>query len=257
MAPFPSAIASGSAACLMATEEQATCGAPLCVQNTFLTSPEARPPSLEEFYEVRRVQSCPMGRIGEPSSWQEEEPLCTAAALPEGGRERRPYYPGEQLVQKIKATLGRRARPAQEPAAQAALAPASSEVGKGARKAGGAAERRRGGGGEGSECSTAAPSSPTSADELPGPGSAELPSLGSAGHFTGQCKPCVFVSKRGCKSGTACDFCHLCGPGEKKRRQRERRAFFGALRRLEKGAEAAAGDGAGAVADAGRTTGAA
>lgn len=52
--------------------------------------------------------------------------------------------------------------------------------------------------------------------------SSDLPSLGSAGHQFGQCKPCAFVHTKGCMSGRACQFCHLCDRDEKKRRQRER-----------------------------------
>lgn len=53
-------------------------------------------------------------------------------------------------------------------------------------------------------------------------GSEMLPSLGSGGHATGECKPCAFFYKKaGCASGRTCLFCHLCENGEKKRRQRE------------------------------------
>lgn len=48
----------------------------------------------------------------------------------------------------------------------------------------------------------------------------DLPSLGSGGHGTGKCKPCAFLHTRGCDNGSACQFCHLCEPGEKKRRQK-------------------------------------
>lgn len=51
-------------------------------------------------------------------------------------------------------------------------------------------------------------------------GSEEMPSIGSAGHRFGGCKPCAFVFTKGCASGTDCVFCHLCQPGEKKRRQK-------------------------------------
>merc|ERR1712087_895144 len=37
------------------------------------------------------------------------------------------------------------------------------------------------------------------------------------------CKPCAFVFKDGCESGANCTFCHLCAPGEKKRRKKEKR----------------------------------
>lgn len=50
----------------------------------------------------------------------------------------------------------------------------------------------------------------------------ELPSLGSAEHHRGKCKPCAFIHKQGCNNGTECRFCHLCGPEVKKKRQLER-----------------------------------
>lgn len=71
--------------------------------------------------------------------------------------------------------------------------------------------------------------SPTSASLLVPP---ELPSIGSVGHQSGQCKPCAFMHSKGCKTGRACQFCHLCEPGEKKRRQKEKRAFFSTMRQL-------------------------
>jgi len=53
-------------------------------------------------------------------------------------------------------------------------------------------------------------------------GSETLPTVGSAGHRIGKCKPCAFLHKKGCLNGTACPFCHLCEEGEKQRRQKER-----------------------------------
>ncbi|CAE7175980.1 rlmJ, partial [Symbiodinium pilosum] len=58
-----------------------------------------------------------------------------------------------------------------------------------------------------------------------------LPSVGSMGHDEGACKPCAFVFKKGCDSGSQCTFCHLCPPGEKKRRSKER----GALKKAAEG----------------------
>jgi hypothetical protein len=57
-----------------------------------------------------------------------------------------------------------------------------------------------------------------------------LPSRGSAGHHLGRCKPCAFVGTKGCNSGTDCRFCHLCEVGEKKRREKEKKANFTAFR---------------------------
>lgn len=51
-------------------------------------------------------------------------------------------------------------------------------------------------------------------------GSAEIPTVGSAGHLWGVCKPCAFMHTKGCSNGIECKFCHLCFPGEKKRRKK-------------------------------------
>mmetsp|Transcript_44367 Transcript_44367/g.102487 ORF Transcript_44367/g.102487 Transcript_44367/m.102487 type:complete len:319 (-) Transcript_44367:285-1241(-) len=53
-----------------------------------------------------------------------------------------------------------------------------------------------------------------------------LPSVGSAKHLhrRGKCRPCAHVhSAEGCKNGAECTFCHLCPPGELKRRHKEKR----------------------------------
>eukprot|EP00933_Yihiella_yeosuensis_P040157 TRINITY_DN34375_c0_g1_i1.p1 TRINITY_DN34375_c0_g1~~TRINITY_DN34375_c0_g1_i1.p1 ORF type:complete len:400 (-),score=80.08 TRINITY_DN34375_c0_g1_i1:399-1505(-) len=57
----------------------------------------------------------------------------------------------------------------------------------------------------------------------PAPGTEALPSIGSARHEFGECKPCAFLHTKGCENGAMCKFCHLCGAGEKKRRQKERK----------------------------------
>merc|ERR1711988_1433988 len=54
-------------------------------------------------------------------------------------------------------------------------------------------------------------------------GSPELPTVGSAGHHLGTCKPCAFLHTRGCSKGPECEFCHLCDSGERKRRREGRR----------------------------------
>jgi len=53
-------------------------------------------------------------------------------------------------------------------------------------------------------------------------GSPELPTVGSAEHSSGRCKPCAFLFTKGCENGLLCKFCHLCPPGEKKRRQKQK-----------------------------------
>lgn len=59
-------------------------------------------------------------------------------------------------------------------------------------------------------------------EALPEPdlGSPEMPTVGSAGHNMGTCKPCAFFHSRGCENGLQCPFCHLCAPDEKRKRQK-------------------------------------
>merc|ERR1712183_673857 len=54
-------------------------------------------------------------------------------------------------------------------------------------------------------------------------GSPECPTVGSKGHRFADCKPCAFLYTKGCANGVQCSFCHLCEPGEKKKRAKEAR----------------------------------
>eukprot|EP00443_Scrippsiella_acuminata_P070871 CAMPEP_0115494034 /NCGR_PEP_ID=MMETSP0271-20121206/64505_1 /TAXON_ID=71861 /ORGANISM="Scrippsiella trochoidea, Strain CCMP3099" /LENGTH=416 /DNA_ID=CAMNT_0002922587 /DNA_START=27 /DNA_END=1278 /DNA_ORIENTATION=- len=67
-----------------------------------------------------------------------------------------------------------------------------------------------------------APSAPPPPPAQPALGTAELPSMGSSDHALGCCKPCAFLHTKGCQSGLACKFCHLCGPEERRRRRQEK-----------------------------------
>lgn len=58
----------------------------------------------------------------------------------------------------------------------------------------------------------------------PMPNSQELPSIGSRMHLFDLCKPCAYVFDKGCSNGSLCEYCHLCPPGELKRRQKVRRS---------------------------------
>jgi len=50
-----------------------------------------------------------------------------------------------------------------------------------------------------------------------------LPSVGSAEHASGNCKPCAWFWKRqGCRNGEDCRHCHLCPETELKRRKKEK-----------------------------------
>jgi len=52
-----------------------------------------------------------------------------------------------------------------------------------------------------------------------------LPTIGSEGHWRGECKPCAFVDK-GCSIGLSCTFCHVCLPSERIRRKKDRKKMF-------------------------------
>jgi hypothetical protein len=55
-------------------------------------------------------------------------------------------------------------------------------------------------------------------------GPAAEPRDGSAGHATDACEPCAWYhSSEGCRYGLSCKFCHLCPPGEMKRRKKAKR----------------------------------
>lgn len=62
-------------------------------------------------------------------------------------------------------------------------------------------------------------------------GSPACPSVGSAPHHLGLCKPCNFVHRNRCSSGAACKFCHLCGPEECQRRKKEKQAMMRVMKR--------------------------
>jgi hypothetical protein len=49
-----------------------------------------------------------------------------------------------------------------------------------------------------------------------------LPSVGSAKHEYGTCKPCAFLHTKGCASGFDCEFCHMCEAGAVKQRKKQK-----------------------------------
>jgi len=58
-----------------------------------------------------------------------------------------------------------------------------------------------------------------------------LASVGSREHDLGTCKPCAFLHTKGCENGESCSFCHLCEPGEKKRRRKDKMDMQKALKK--------------------------
>lgn len=66
------------------------------------------------------------------------------------------------------------------------------------------------------DSSTVAPSS-----KLPTPQGATLPSIGSVGHYEGNCSRCCFFPKGRCRNAYNCEFCHL--DHEKRRRKKNKK----------------------------------
>lgn len=79
-------------------------------------------------------------------------------------------------------------------------------------------------------------------------------SAGSLLHEKRRCKPCAFAHTKGCTNGINCQFCHLCGPDEKRRRQKDRwenkRRSWRQFRQRDKKERAAGSEKGAAAADA-------
>lgn len=231
---------------------------PLFVRNTFIEAALGRPVSLDGFFEERQALSCPVSCISQPGSASD------GLSPPLASTRRVPYRPGETLTKS--AGFG--------PAAPLAMIPLAAPASSKKSAAAGMPEPDSHSECSTADTLGLAPSSPVpekTQPQLPlmsmgapwaplpvahvpcGPppavlrleeainessvsllGSPELPSVGSGRHGAGQCKPCAFVHTKGCASGADCKFCHICGKGEKQRRQKEKRAFFGAMRQIQK-----------------------
>merc|ERR1712228_553209 len=64
-------------------------------------------------------------------------------------------------------------------------------------------------------------------------GSPGCPSVGSAGHHLGLCRPCDFMFRGdGCRAGSKCQYCHLCPRGELQRRKKNKKAAFRMIKRM-------------------------
>lgn len=161
----------------------------LTVRNTFLHFPKAnRPESWEDCLALRQVRSAPGSRVYEDGSGE-------GSNLPDASEEPRQARAVLDLSSMLSKQLG-----------MVAVAPPAEDP-----KADGYSQSYP------QQLSYHKPQEL----EL---GSPEMPTVGSAGHNHGQCKPCAFVWKGdGCGNGVQCPFCHLCDPGEKKRRAKDKK----------------------------------
>lgn len=212
--------------------------APLRVRNTFIEVQTGRPASLEGFLQERQAFSLPTSLISEPGA----ELLATdVTGVKVGGFGQVPYQPGALLAQSAlfldqdvrsecstmdTVRSGSRTAPPSPPRELVAFQPvAPATVG------------------------LVAPMLEQQVPVLrleealaePKIASDTFPTVGSAGHYVGQCKPCAFYYTKGCGNGAECKFCHLCENGEKKRRQKDKRAFLSTMRHFRRVAQQSLG----------------
>jgi len=88
------------------------------------------------------------------------------------------------------------------------------------------------------ETSTAAPANNAADETVAADVSQELPSIGSVGHSTGECRPCAHSWREGgCSKGWSCAFCHLCGEDELKQKKRDKLAHIRDERRQQRASQ--------------------
>lgn len=190
----------------------------LIVKNTFIDTPIVRPLSLDEFLPDRRIQSCPVDT--QPSMQNEAETVGSSQLL--------------RIMTEGAATLTTAASHATMAASTAATAvrcwwhPTDSSVVPEASAMASSVSRPI------VTTDKAAPQVLSLAEAIAEPelGSPEMPTIGSAGHWVGSCRPCAFFHKSGCQNGVQCTFCHLCDASEKKRRQKGKIAEMRQMRRM-------------------------
>jgi len=169
------------------------------IKNTFIDTPLQRSPSLEKFFGVRKVHSSPPSVMMDLSELYNPFMISTPP-----GRSVQEF----EVATKLKAA----SRFLEEELGSA------SDLG-GSTRAQTVDEAPQPFTGSSQLSETSRP--PAADDTQPVIGSAEVPSRGSALHAWGACKPCAFIANGVCRSDVNCQFCHLCEPGEKKRRRKE------------------------------------
>jgi hypothetical protein len=166
---------------------------PCAIRNTFIELQLGRPVSLDEFFEERRINSCPA-----PS----------ASVSVDGGNDVKDSQP-RMFVQVIASGAHALAAAAARNLFGSSSTHPTCDVQAGESAVANA------------DCTE--PRVIRLSEALPAD---QLPSLGSVGHLNGTCKPCAFFHKRQCENGLQCPFCHLCGPDAKKQRQKEKKSAF-------------------------------
>jgi len=203
---------------------------PLLVRNTFIDTDVWRPSSLCDFIQQRQVQSCPGSFIGECRRLDDQLEDGFATSLPSH----------QTVVNNVEIQVEAVTAATLETSMEQEVSTAVSELQS--SRATSALEVCCPRLGSITLLSAVSPPPPSQApvettaplgppvlglsNSPPWPqlGSPALPTVGSASHQQGFCWPCPFYHTTGCANGVDCTFCHLCKPGEKNRRRKERLA---------------------------------
>jgi len=203
----------------------------LVYKNTFLAATEPMSPSLRPFYRERSVQTCPGAHVGRlqglfcdgaspdvsgfggqtplaaspaaympptPCHWADAAPVPEMVSLSLADMLAPPPSVPPCVEQRTVRVLsqGKAAAPWQQPLCSPPSAPPRLLISAGPE-------------------SPPTPTAPAASALATG----ELPSVGSALHGSGQCKPCAFLHSKGCENGLNCQFCHVCDADERRRRR--------------------------------------
>jgi hypothetical protein len=178
---------------------------PLLIRNTFIAVAGERPFALDEFFEERRVRSCPVSGVEQDdTNGDADNQRRGCATKPTAAAACVAALASSRLQQQLPPKCS---SPLRDPEVR-------------------------------SECSTTdTPTFGTIAaavqrEPVHGkPGCQEFTSRGSFLHYRGDCKPCAFLHTKGCENGFECPFCHICDPGEKKKRMKDRKGVRKAVGR--------------------------
>lgn len=192
------------------------------VKNTFIDFPgweSLRNPSLEGFFQERELKSCPATRVqslddtqqGSPEGcelqeriWSVEQPALRSISLEECLRDIEAKYQDLEVYDDISTKAN----------TDEDTAPPTPQI-----------------------MSDSEEDSKQNNRAISLTDSLGLWSVGSADHNLGTCKPCAFLWKdaNGCSNGTNCKFCHMCTPGEIKRRKKAKHAMRKMTRQFQNG----------------------
>eukprot|EP00928_Gymnodinium_smaydae_P072654 TRINITY_DN55983_c0_g1_i1.p1 TRINITY_DN55983_c0_g1~~TRINITY_DN55983_c0_g1_i1.p1 ORF type:complete len:238 (+),score=37.20 TRINITY_DN55983_c0_g1_i1:63-776(+) len=204
---------------------------PLLIRNSFIEVADERPFSLEEYFEERKVRSCPTSGIetgahGVPAPVADDAASATTSVPSAASVANEPSNCSSPSECSTADTVAHAVAPILSTPSPTQVAPQRQGL---AGAFGGLSFRLPGrrlpvGPWAGT------PPLPTEEEAR----EAGLPSRGSASHAAQTCKPCAFFNTKGCENSINCDFCHLCEPGERKKRRKEKLQIRGQIRQLRK-----------------------